>query len=97
MNYKASDLGVRDIAPFSKVKTNFTQTIADGQGIRFSVSNQDSKQKAWVELSLLTSNGSSVLDRAPAEFVMYSYDPTNNTLLSPYIYSRSGKTNIKPL
>ena len=45
----------------------------------------------------MATGNATVLNAAPAPFVMYSYEPTNNTLLSPYIYSYTGKTNIKPL
>ncbi|CDW71153.1 UNKNOWN [Stylonychia lemnae] len=97
LSYKSDDLGVQEIAPFNKTVKYFNKTLSDGDGIKFAISNQDSKQKAWVEIQISSENSQTKLDTAPSAFQMYTYDPNNGTLTSEYIFSRTGKTYIKPL
>ena len=46
----------------------------------------------------LSAKGSSEKYNAtPSSFLMHAYDPNNGDLTSDYIFSRTGKTYIKPL
>ena len=96
--YEAVDMGVQEVAPYNQTHRYFNQSVTAGKGVKFGVSNQDSKEKAWVEIQLsLLDNSTVVLDEQPASFVAYYYNQTNaNDSMTEYIFSKSGKVNMKP-
>ncbi len=57
LNYKSVDLGLKEITPFSNIRASFNYTVKEGQGVRFGISNQDSKVKGWFKVMLKTSSG----------------------------------------
>ena len=45
---------MKEIAPFTSVKSSFNYTLRGGYGVKFSISNQDSKVTSWFKLMLIT-------------------------------------------
>jgi hypothetical protein len=54
--YKTNDLGVKEIPPFTSLRSSFNSTVTATKAIKFAISNQDSKKKGWFKLMLKTPN-----------------------------------------
>ena len=54
--YNSVDLGIKEIPPFTTVKSSFNYTITQNKTVRFAISNQDSKTKGWFKLMLKTAS-----------------------------------------
>ena len=50
--YKTNDLGVKEIPPFTLVRSSFNYTVTPQNAVKFAISNQDSKRKGWFKLML---------------------------------------------
>ena len=50
--YRTNDIGVKEIPPFTKLRSSFNYTVTSSKAVRFAISNQDSKTKGWFKLML---------------------------------------------
>lgn len=83
LNYVSVDLGLKEIPPFTTVKSSFNYSLRNNQSVKFAISNQDSKTKAWFKIMI--KNGLVVNENG--DTVSYMESATDHTEISDMKHS----------